>query len=413
MFAKIFLWLRGYLLIAMKGHSPERFINLCNKNGIYIWNLQNFKGSYQFQLMAKDYKKLKPIARKTGTIPYIDKKRGLPFILYGYRKRKAFLIGILIFSLVLYLLSLNIWNISIKGGRIYTPEVLTEFLKENDVYVGVKAKDVDCRQIEELIRGTYKDIGWVSAEIKGTNLIIKITETNMPAPAKEKMEPSHIVASKNGIITNIVTRTGTPMIEEGTVVKKGDILVSGVVDIIGDNEILVNKEPVVADADIMAKTYYKYEDSFPLKYLDKEYTGKSKKDYVINFLLKELNLYRPRISYTKYDIITEEYVLQFSENFYLPFGYSTISYRQYQEIEKKYTKEEATELANTRLNQVLEKLKEKDVLILENNVKITIDNNSCTAKGNIIVQESIIDYKKVLESEWRMIEEDELTGGSD
>lgn len=30
--------------------------------------------------------------------------------------------------------------------------------------------------------------------------------------------------------------------------------------IIGDNELIVNKEVVIADADIVGKTYYKYED---------------------------------------------------------------------------------------------------------------------------------------------------------
>ena len=33
--------------------------------------------------------------------------------------------------------------------------------------------------------------------------------------------------------------------------------------------------------------------------------------------------------------------------------------------------------------------------------------------GDIIVEESLVDYKKVQESEWRMEEKDELNGNSD
>ena len=61
----------------------------------------------------------------------------------------------------------------------------------------------------------------------------------------------------------------------------------------------------------------------------------------------------------------------------------------------------------------MESLEEKGVLIIENNVKIEIKDGICLAKGNILVEEDIIEYKEVEESEWRIIEEDELNGGSD
>ena len=220
MFIKIFLWLRGYLLITMKGRSPERFINLCNNNNIYIWNLNNIDGYYRFEISVKDYKKLKPIAKKTHTIPFIEKKVGLPFILYPYKKRKAFLTGIIFFCALIYLFSLHIWNITIVGGQNYTEERLIKYLKEENIYIGKKVKEIDCRRIEENIRENYTDIGWVSAEIKGTNLIIKIRETVIPSPAISRTNPTHIIAKKDGIISVMVTRTGTPLVEVGDVVKK-------------------------------------------------------------------------------------------------------------------------------------------------------------------------------------------------
>ena len=61
----------------------------------------------------------------------------------------------------------------------------------------------------------------------------------------------------------------------------------------------------------------------------------------------------------------------------------------------------------------MENLEEKGVIIIDNNVKIEIEKDLCLAKGNIIVEESIIDYKIIHESEWRIEEEDELNGDSD
>ncbi len=412
MVRKILRWLFGYLVIVLDGGYPERFINLCKNNDIHIWDLKNVDGYYQFEMLAKSFKELKPIAKKTRTRPRILCKTGLPFASKKYRKRKAFIFGFLLFFLLIYILSLNIWNISVEGGRIYTEETMLQFLESQDIYIGKRIKDIDCRRLEENIRETYNDIGWVSAEIKGTNLIINLKEVTMPSKAVINETPSHIVASKNGIITHMVTRTGTPLVKIGDVVKKGDILVSGVVDVIGDNEIVVSKEPVFSDADIIAKTYYEYEDVIPLTYSHKEYTGKSKTDYTINILSKKLNLYKPRISYEKYDIISEEIVFQPIPNFYLPLSMVRVNYDEYINQDKVYTKDEVINVAKSKLERLLSHLKENDVIILEEDIKFDINKKSCIVKGKIIVEESIIDYKRVHESEWRT-DENESIGDSD
>ncbi len=416
MFLKLIRWIRGYLLVKIKtsmNNSPERFINMCNHNNIYIWNLKNISGDYQFEILLKDYKRLKSIARKTHTLPYIKKKCGFPFILQKYKKKKTFIIGLMIFFIIIYMLSLNIWNISINGERNYTKETLIDFLYSQNVYVGKKVKDIDCRKIEENIRENYEDIGWVSAEIKGTNLIIDIRETMMPEKAILNTGPSHIIASKNGIITKMVTRSGTPLVKVGDTVKKGDILVLGVVDVIGDNDIIVNKKAVLADADIVGRTYYKYKDSFPLTYKKKEYTNKNKTKHSLRILSKEINLYKYRNTYNKCDIMTDEYIFQPIKNFYLPFTYTKVIFEEYIEVDKKYKKEEALSLAKSKLDRVLNKLEENKILILKHNVNTDINSDYSISMGDIIVEESIVDYKKVEESEWRMEEEDELNGDSD
>lgn len=416
MFLKLIRWIRGYLLVKIKtsmNNSPERFINMCNHNNIYIWNLKNISGDYQFEILLKDYKRLKSIARKTHILPYIKKKCGFPFILQKYKKKKTFIIGLMIFFIIIYMLSLNIWNISINGERNYTKETLIDFLYSQNVYVGKKVKDIDCRKIEENIRENYEDIGWVSAEIKGTNLIIDIRETMMPEKAILNTGPSHIIASKNGIITKMVTRSGTPLVKVGDTVKKGDILVLGVVDVIGDNDIIVNKKAVLADADIVGRTYYKYKDSFPLTYKKKEYTNKNKTKHGLRIFSKEINLYKYRNTYNKCDIMTDEYIFQPIKNFYLPFTYTKVIFEEYIEVDKKYKKEEALSLAKSKLDRVLNKLEENKILILKHNVNTDINSDYSISMGDIIVEESIVDYKKVEESEWRMEEEDELNGDSD
>lgn len=332
------------------------------------------------------------------------------FLLHRYRKRTGFFGGVALCVVLIYILSLFIWDIGIQGGSKYTPEAMLHFLKENNIHTGVQKKKVDCQEIEETIRLTYKDIGWVSAEIRGTRLIIKITETNMPAPAKIAIAPSHMVATKDAIIKKIITRSGTPVVREGDVVKKGDILVSGIVTIMSDFEEVLRKEPTVADADIRCSSYYDYKDAFSMTYTYKNYTKNEKKGYYITFFGKKLFLYNPGNSYNMYDIIVDEKALHVTDSFYLPIQYGTITTREYVEEKRKFTEEEAVNRAKERLERYFNRLILNDVKINENNVKITIENNQCIANGRILVEEPAWEYKTILENEWRIEAADEHNG---
>jgi similar to stage IV sporulation protein len=410
MLIELINWFRGYLCVRIRGAAPERFINLCCNKKIFIWDLKRIEEDYQFHISVKNYKNLKPIARKTGMVPKITQKSGFPFFMHRYRKRKGFFIGIFLCIILVYILSLFIWDISILGGSKYTPEAMLEFLEENEVFTGIKKKKVDCQEIEETIRLAYNDIGWVSAEIKGTRLIIKITETNMPAPAEIAIAPSHMIATKNGIIKEIITRSGTPLVKAGDVVKKGDILVSGIITVMDDFNVVISNQPVVADADIQCKSYYDYYDELPMSYIDKIYTKESKKGYYVALIGKKIFLYNRRNTYNKYDIIVNENTLHVTNSFYLPFQYGTIMTREYVEERKIYTEDEAITIAKARLKRYFDRLIENDVLINENNVKITIENNKCIAQGRILVEEPAWEYKTIQENEWRTLPTDELNG---
>ena len=410
MLMKLIHWFRGVLIIQIGGIAPERFINLCCNHKINIWNLKKTGENYQFYLHSSDYKKLKPIAKKAKIVPKIISKSGFPFLLHRYRKRKVFFGGLLLCLALIYILSLYIWEISILGGGKYTPEAMVKFLNENHIYTGIKKNKVNCQEIEETIRLAYKDIGWVSAEIKGTRLIIKLKETNMPVSAGKAIKPSHMVASKDVIIKSIITRSGTPLVNEGDVVKKGDILVSGIINIMSDFDEVISKEPVIADADISCKTYYEYRNVFSMAYTKKLYSGKEKNRFYINLNRKKLFLYNPRNSYLMYDIIVNEKKLHITDSFYLPLSFGKVTIREYSEEKSKFTKEEAFAIAEARLKRYLDNLIKNDALITANNVQITIKDSRCIAKGRIMVEEPAWEYKVIQENEWRIEPTDEHNG---
>ena len=116
MYIKILLcYIIGYLRLEVTGYYIERFINLCNSNNILTWNLK--RGNSANLLLNIEIKKLREViflARKVKCKVKIKSKKGLPFILNKYKKRKMFAISLVGIILALVISSKFIWNVEVK-----------------------------------------------------------------------------------------------------------------------------------------------------------------------------------------------------------------------------------------------------------------------------------------------------------
>lgn len=388
-------YLKGYVRIRLKGGSPERFLNLCSNNNILIWQIIRVDDEYEMYLSLKAFKELKNIIRKTNVKIKVIEKKGFPFFLYKYRKRKMFFAGILLCAVFVYILSLYVWQIEINGNHARTTDVLLSFLEENEITHGMRKNKINCEEIETLLRTNYNDIIWTSVKLRGTRLIIDVQENTDTSIANiGEKEASDLFADKEAIITSIVTRNGTPYVKAGDVVKQGDMLVGGALPITDDAGEIINYQYVAADADIYGKTIYKYTDSFELKYQKHEDTGKIQKGIYLKIHEKSIFLGKNKVKYINYHILSNINQLKLGENFYLPFSVGTVQVYEEKVTDSKYTKSQAEAKAKQRLLKFIETLKEKGVQIQENNVTIDIDQTECRASGNLVVIERLGIRKK-------------------
>ena len=98
--------LLGYVTIDIEGYFMERFINLCNSQKIFLWNLQRTNStSMKVNMNIRDFKKIKEIAKKTKCRVKIKTKKGIPFLLHRYKKRKIFALFFLLVLITILALS--------------------------------------------------------------------------------------------------------------------------------------------------------------------------------------------------------------------------------------------------------------------------------------------------------------------
>ena len=381
-------YIRGYVRIRLESPAPDRFFSLCVHNRIPLRNLTQEASFYEMELSARDFLRLGRFRRKTDARIHILSKNGLPFFLLHARKRKAFFLGIFLSFILLFVCSLRIWDIQITGNRYYTTPVLLDTLSEWDIRCGMAKKNVDCQKLMQKIRQSFPGVVWVSAKLEGTCLIIDIRENDeIPQPTDalaDTLTSWDLTAPWNGTVVSIITRMGMPQVKPGDVCKKGDILVSGSVEILDNDSQIQRYEYVRADADIVIKTQFPYYDEFSRTVTVKSYPGEQESYPFFTFFGTDISWYHaPKNNSEIYRI---ERRLTLTPSFYLPVTVGKIITVPYEKKSYCYSPKESLELSQKHLQNFLKNLVREDALILSRNIRTRLTANRCRSQGYVIIQ---------------------------
>lgn len=347
MLLKILRFVFGYIKVSVYGFAPERFMNLIIKNEVVIWDVESSEQGYVFYTGRKNLLKMKPYLQKTNMKLKVNERYGLPYFFKQNKRRFPFVIGFFVFLTALYILSLFIWEVKVTGEDKLVAENILKKIEKNYVSLGTLKSNVDCSKLEEALRREFNEISWISCELKGTVLTVYLEEGMIPKKTAEENITGDIVASKDAVITKMVTRQGTPMVKVKDAVKKGDILISGTIYIYDDNNEVLETSYIAADGDVYGTTNYSYEDYVELKYYQKQYSKKSKRHITLYFMDYCLTPFTPKMKTEKFDTYTQIHKARISNNFYLPFGYKSVKRTEYTLELKEYTDSEAKKFCRT------------------------------------------------------------------
>ena len=386
-------YLRGYVKIRVEGYSPERFLNLCCFHHIFIWGLVPAGNAYEMYMSLSGFRKIRPFTRKTHTKAVILKRCGFPFFLKRYEKRKLFFISLLLCTALLKVYSLFIWDIHFEGNQKWPDETLSEFLDSKGVAPFMLKSSVSCADIVKDIRKEYNDIVWVSASIEGSRLKVQIKENEdtfkEETDVSQEEHPTDLVAETDGVITEIVTRSGVPQVHVGDTVKAGDILVSGRIEVKNDSGEVVGYQYQKSDADVFADTQIEYSDSMPLTWQDKVYDGRKRYKWYVRIFDWTISAGTVKSSFEHSEFTSSETQLKIGENFYLPVSFGFERAKSYDFQEKKYTEDEIREKLSLDFRRFCDELEEKGIQIRENSVKIHIGADSASASGSVYLNQRI------------------------
>lgn len=296
---KLWHYIRGYVIINIKGRHLERLINLIHLNNILIWDIfRTNSGEIRAKIELDDYKKVSELCDQLSCNIEIIRKSGMTLWKWRVKSRKIFVITSVLALLGIYFMSSLVLTIEVTGDSSITKNEIIEDMALRGLKPWKLKATVDVEEIKSSFLNDNKTFEYIDIEFNGTKATIDLVEAKKIEKIYDKSIPVDLVADKDAIIKDILVINGTSNVEIDQEVKKGDLLVKGEVVTTKQNdegeEIFINQ--IHAKAKIMGLVDYneKY-NILKYKIIDENRYKINRVvhigDLVINFLDSDKNYY--------------------------------------------------------------------------------------------------------------------------
>ncbi len=270
-----------------EGVYSEKILSILTNEKISVWRLKYSDGTIYGRMFAKDFKKIRKIRKNTDVKIRITEKHGFPFFWKRYSRRSGFLLGALIFFVLLKFLSTFIWVINVDGNvRVKSSDII-KTLNEIGVKEEMRASDIDAKELAQKLLIKREDLAWASLNIEGCVLNVNVSEVKKK-PKTYSGEPSNLIAATDGIIKKVEAVCGDVKVKIGENVHKGDLLVSGIIESMSSTAFVKSNAVVIAQVEKKFTKTAQFSKSVELK------TGKNYYQRIFEILGVDIPLFLPR-----------------------------------------------------------------------------------------------------------------------
>ena len=340
----------GSVTVEVKGSYPERFLNLCARNGIGFWNMENCSlGVLRITVRAGNFRKLRPVAKKSMCRLHIVSKSGLPFLKKRVRKRDALIAGCAVFCLVAWIFTSFVWSVKVDGFDGLDEQKLLDRLSEEGLRIGAMHRKIDTENLRNSVLIDMPELSYIYVNFNGAEARVIARPRKSAPEILEENVPCDIIADKDGIIESITVKSGNPEVKRGEAVIRGQMLVSGYMTGRAGTTVTTH-----SDAEVSLRTFRRESAKMQRKISEKEFTGREKTQYTIILFGNRIKLYpNSRISYAKCDKIIKRNNLTVGDWLTLPLALESATLREYELCEGEMRDEQAYEIMGETLSNLV------------------------------------------------------------
>lgn len=360
---------KGYVKILIVGKHAERFINLCAKRNIYIWNIKRTKDGFEAFVSVVAYKLIDDIAVSSDTEVTELKRGGFGELMKKISGRSGLIAGFIIAIFLFLWMTGRVWYIEIAPSNI-PEETLREQLKISGLDIGVPIKSIDTKRIQAQMMNLNPQIEWIWTEKKGTMIFVDLRERVERPETIDINEPCNLVATHAGRVTFAMITEGRAMVTVGQNVSKGQLLAGGM---LGSN--VVGARGVHSQGTVMADVFINMSGDYLLTGQEESFTGREDKSYSICFGSKEIKLPSKDKKFLQKKDSSQKIPLKIGD-IYFPVSVIKNVSRETITTEVNYTREQVVSDAEKYLDGLLQKEVAGGIIIEKYFFNEDIDENT-------------------------------------
>ncbi len=359
-----FVYIRGYNNVYCPNGTA--LIDYLIKNNIKSWSARSDGCGIFLKISKIDCAKI----CNDENAPVIDIKneKGIPQLINRYHFRIGIILGIIIFSSILFLSSLYIWDVRISGNEKIEKNIIEERLRGLGCHSGAFIPDINFYDLCNKYLLDFDDTSWITVNIKGNVAYVELHEMIINEKQNKNTKTANIIASRDGIIERLEVFSGTPAIHAGDSVKAGQLLISGIME-----SKPFGWRAIRAEGRVIAKTSKLIEVTVPYMSVKKVSNEQTYTKRYLKIFGNKINLLSGGSNFDGlYDIIETENDIVLFGIIKLPAKILSLKHEGYILEEYKLNDYEACEIAEKKLNeQILAELYEADIISRTEEVIIT------------------------------------------
>lgn len=364
--------MNNFIIIKVENFR-DRFLRKLISSNLYFYDVKYIdKDKLLVKINLEDYKKVKRLGffSKIKVVKYegyVGIKKHFKNNLYFYLM--AIFCFILMDIITSFVVSVEVIHENSRIRNLVTSELYDSGIKRFSL-----RKDFDEIEVikNKILIENKNSLEWLSITRIGMTYTVRVEERIITNIDKEEGF-RHIISTKNALVTKVVSSRGDVLVRSGDYVKKGDILISGNINLYEEV-----KGNILATGDVYGTVWYTTEINFPFVYEEKVYTGEVRSNLKINNKVLFKNKYK---DFDKKDVKSiSVFGLKFS--FYKEHEYKLVS--------KRYNNKDAENKALEKIKEEFEtRLNDKGVVISQKVLKKEENNSTMSMSVFVVTNEHI------------------------
>ncbi len=222
-------FLTGYVMIRVEGLSLEKFLNIAAEAGVSVYDARRASYTVLHAMVSpRGFRKLQRAVPEKYTVT-VRKSAGLAVGVKRLARRKALLIGLTLVALAAVAASLFVWQVRVTGIDVREAKKITAELESLGIYQGAFKGNIDLKKAETRLIIAHDEFAWVNVRLSGVVALVEVVPAEPVPEMVDESRPCNIVAEKDAMIESVTALKGRAAVKSGQTVRKGDVLISGLV----------------------------------------------------------------------------------------------------------------------------------------------------------------------------------------